>query len=276
MAVLRDWQLGRQIDTGGRKKIVLASGIMSRSGEAIRQLGGFTRYLQGSFGFVEGDFVETSYHSEAVGGTWRPAPYEPRHLEVSLTEGIGQVTRSLRWYRALLPDDTRYHLIGYSLGGVALFEAAANLVEGEPDRWRGRLGSVITLSAPLYGADLGVEGDLLGAFGLGTLLPRGRAVAEIIARGRDPAHRARVERQAAGLRGSGVQVLTLADPEDVVVTPDDAVIAPPAERERYVVSGPRVPLGEVGTNPLGHGPLLRNTLAWVRMARLIGPQEPRR
>ena len=66
----------------------------------------------------------------------------------------------LRWYRAVLPDETRYHLIGYSLGGVALFEAAGALLFGEPDRWRGRIGSIITLAAPLFGTDLGLEGDL--------------------------------------------------------------------------------------------------------------------
>jgi hypothetical protein len=41
---------------------------------------------------------------------------------------------------------------------------------------------------------------------------------------------------------------------------------------RHVLSGPRVPGGSTG---LGHGPILSNTLAWVRMANLIGAQERR-
>lgn len=274
-ATIEDWLPGRRISLRGRKKVVLASGLLSRSGEVFRQLVGFTRYLENNFGYSSGDFLEVSYNSEEGAGGWRPAPYERHHCEVSLKAGTLQVARSLRWYRARLPENTEYHLVGYSLGGVTLFGAAAILTEAEPDRWRGHLGSVITLSAPMFGADLGPEGDVLDAFGFGALLPAGEAVRELIARGRDPTHRVQVERQAARLRAFGVELLTLADVDDVVVTPDDAIIAPPAERERYVLSGPRAPLGEMDRSPLGHGPVLRNTLAWVRMARLIGAQVSR-
>ena len=273
--MLDDWLPGRQISLRGRKKVVLASGVMSRTGEALRQFDGFIRYLENNFSYVRGDVLEVSYDSEPESGGRRPVPYEPHHCEVSLKDGTLQVIHSLRWYRARLPEDTVYHLIGYSLGGVTLFGAAALLVEAEPERWRGRLGSVITLSAPLFGSDLGIEGDLLGALGFDALLPQGEAIRELIARGSSPEHRARIERQAERLRAFGAELLTLADAEDVVVTPSDAIVAPPADRDRYVLSGPRVPSGGIGGNPFGHGPLLRNTLAWVRMARLIGPQEIR-
>lgn len=280
--MIDDWMPGRRVSTRGRKKLVFATGVMSRSGEALRQFGGFARYLENNFGYsgdgsgaLGTDFLEVGYHSRAVAGAWQPAPYEAHHSQVGLNQATVQVVRGLDWYRARLPDDTRYHLVGYSLGGVTLFEAAARLLETEPARWQGRLGSLITLSAPLFGADLGVEGDLLGMLGFGVLMPQGEAVRELIARGRSPAHRSDVERRATRLRAAGVQLLTLADADDVVVTPEDAIIAPPSERDWHVLAGPRVPLGDPGNNPFGHGPLLRNTLAWVRMARLIGPQEPR-
>ena len=282
---IEDWLPGRRVSARGRKKVVFATGVMSRSGEALRQFGGFTRYLENNFGYSgsglgEGgatgtDFLEVSYHSRAVAGAWQPAPYEAHHCEVGLGQATVEVVRSLDWYRARLPDDTVYHLVGYSLGGVTLFEAATRLLETAPARWQGRLGSLITLSAPLFGADLGLEGDLLSMLGFGVLVPRGEAVRELIDRGRNPTHRGDVERRAARLRAAGVQLLTLADADDVVVTPEDAIIAPPPERDRHVLTSPRVPLGEQGNNPFGHGPLLRNTLAWVRMARLIGPQDPR-
>jgi hypothetical protein len=137
---------------------------------------------------------------------------------------------------------------------------------------------VITLSAPLFGTDLGLEGDLLGALGLGDLLlPSGQSVRELVERGSDPIHRARVERIAARLRAQGVSLLTLADSDDVVVTPTDAVIAPLKERDWHVLSGKNtIALGGGSAGiPLGHGPLLDNTLAWIRMAKLIGPPEPR-
>jgi hypothetical protein len=275
---LADWQSGRRLNTRGRNKIALAAGMLSRSGEALDRFEGFIRYLMTNQGYEAGDFLEISYNSVQDVEGWRPIPYDTTHCEAGLADVTAHVGRGLRWYRSILPDDTRYHLIGYSLGGVALFEASAALLFGEPERWQGRIGSLTTLSAPLFGTDLGLEGELLGALGFGTLLPSGIAVRDLVARGSDPLHRASVERIAARLRGQGVNLLTLADADDVVVTPADAVIAPLSERDWHVLSSRnQVSLfggGGIG-KPLGHGPLLMNTLAWVRMAKSIGPQEPR-
>jgi hypothetical protein len=272
-----DWQIGRRLSTRGRNKIVLAAGMLSRSGEALLRFDGFLRYLTTQYGYETGDFLELSYNSMQDAEGWRPIPYESTHCESGLADVTAHIGRGLRWYRSVLPDDTRYHLIGYSLGGVALFEAACALLFGEPERWQGRIGTVITLAAPLFGTDLGLEGDLLGALGFGSLLPKGVSARELVARGSDPRHRAMVERLAARLRAQGVNLLTLADADDVVVTPADAVIAPPHERDWHVLSGKNVvSLGGGGRGvPMGHGPLLDNTLAWVRMAKLIGPQQPR-
>lgn len=273
---LDDWQSGRRLNTRGRNKIALAAGMLSRTGEALQRFDGFLRHLMTNFGYEPGDFLEISYNTVADVEGWRPIPYDTSHCESSLTDVIAHVGRGLRWYRARLPDDTRYHLIGYSLGGVALFESAAALLFGEPERWQGRIGSLTTLSAPLFGTDLGVEGDLLRLLGFETLLPSGMGVQELVQRGSDPLHRAKVERLADRLRGQGVKLLTLAAEDDVVVTPADAVIAPPHERAWHVLSSRNVVSFGGGTGlPLGHGPLLNNTLAWVRMAKLIGPQEPR-
>jgi pimeloyl-ACP methyl ester carboxylesterase len=187
------------------------------------------------------------------------------------------VIRQLRWYDARLPVDIELHLVGYSLGGVVLFRAASALLAEDVARWRARLASLITVASPHFGTDLGDEGDLLGLFGLDTLLLPGGAVAkELRALGRDPAHRARVEQQAAHLRRAGLRLLTLADEFDTVVTPEDAVIAPSDERSRYVLASARAELGGAYADAvLGHGPLLDNPRAWRLMAEVIGPQEPR-
>ena len=275
---LDDWQMGRRLNTRGRNKIVLAAGMLSRSGEALDRFDGFIRYLTANHGYEIGDFLEISYNSTQDVEGWRPIPYDTTHCEAGLVDVTAHVGRGLRWYRSILPDDTRYHLIGYSLGGVALFEASAALLFGEPERWQGRIGSLSTLSAPLFGTDLGIEGELLGALGFGSLLPNGVAARELVARGGDPLHRASVERIAARLRAQGVNLLTLADAEDAVVTPSDAVIAPASERDWHVLRSDSMSglFGGTGVGrPLGHGPLLMNTLAWVRMAKAIGPQEPR-
>ena len=275
---LDDWQTGRRLNTRGRNKIVLAAGMLSRSGEALDRFEGFIRYLELNHGYQAGDFLEISYNSIQDVEGWRPIPYDTTDCEAGLSDVTAHVGRGLAWYRSVLPNDTRYHLIGYSLGGVALFEASAALLFGDPERWAGRIGSLTTLSAPLFGTDLGLEGELLGALGFGVLLPSGIAVQELVARGGDPLHRARVERLASRLRAQGVNLLTLADADDVVVTPADAVIAPLLERDWYVLSSKSQATLFGGTGvgrPLGHGPLLTNTLAWVRMAKAIGPQEPR-
>src|SRR4051812_10409082 len=190
---LDDWQVGRRLSTRGRNKIVLAAGMLSRSGEALGRFSGFLRYLTTTHGYEQGDFLELSYNSMLDAGGWRPIPYDTIDCEASLSDVTMHVGRGLRWYRSVLPEDTRYHLIGYSLGGVALFEASGALLFGESDLWRGKIGSVITLSAPLFGTDLGLEGDLLNALGFGALLlPGGQSVQDLVERGSDPRHRAMV------------------------------------------------------------------------------------
>jgi hypothetical protein len=272
---LADWITDQSIDLRGRKKLLRAAGALSRTGDAARYLGGFARYLQRRHGFVEGDLFELTYRGQLSGDDWTPIPYEAMDSQAPLSESTTQVVRQLRWYDARLPRDMELHAVGYSLGGVVLFRAAVALVTEDASRWCDRLRSLITLSSPHFGCDLGVEGDLLGLFGLGALLPGGAAGRELCALGSDPNHRAQIEREAQQLRGAGVQLLTLADENDVVVTPDDSVIAPPAERGRYVLSsGAR--LGGAHADALfGHGPLLDNPKAWSLMAEVIGPQEPR-
>ncbi|MFN8524140.1 MAG: hypothetical protein U0821_13660 [Chloroflexota bacterium] len=273
--LVEDWPGGRLLDPRGRKKIVLADGLLSQTGSATDKLDGFIRYLQNNFGFQRSDVLEITYHGVQAPAGWRPLPYESRHCEAPIAQLVRHVAQTLQWYAERLPPDTSYHLIGYSLGGVAMFEAASQILPQWVAHRRGRLESVATLSAPLFGADLGAEGELLGALGLGALVPGGAAVRETIARGRSPAHRARIEQEARSLKSAGVQLLTLADSNDVVVTPEDAIIAPPAERASFVLSGPRLPGDSSQKNPFGHGPIVSNTLGWVKMARQIGQQSGR-
>jgi pimeloyl-ACP methyl ester carboxylesterase len=277
MDQLEDPVSGRPIDLRGRKKIVRAAGVLSKTGDAERQLLGFGRHLQRQHGYSGGDFLETTYRGRIAEGAWEPAPYEPVDAEAPLTTSTAVVIRQLRWYDVRLPDDLELHLVGYSLGGVVLFRAAVALLDEHRTHWATRIRSIVTLSSPLFGADLGPEGDLLNLLGLDTLfLPGGVVGRELCALGRDPAHRAQVENEAARLRRAGLQLLTLGDANDTVVTPEDSVIAPPDQRGRYIFSSSRAQQGGVYAEAvLGHGPLLENPRAWALMAETIGPQEPR-
>ena len=274
---IADWFSGQRIDLRGRKKVLRAAGILSRTGDAARQLGGFSRYLQREYGYVAGDFLEVSYRGRLSGSEWTPVPYEQVDCDVPLAQSTAEVIRQLRWYDARLPLDLELHLIGYSLGGVVLFGAAVGLLREEPARWRDRLRSLITLASPHFGSDLGIEGELLGMLGLGAIfLPDGPVARELCALGGSAEHRARIEREADFLRRSGLRLLTLADEFDTVVTPEDAVIASPEERQRYVLASSRARIGGAYEGAvLGHGPLLDNPKAWRMMAEVIGPQEPR-
>ena len=137
--------------------------MLSRSGEALDRFGGFLRYLTTSYGYEARRLPGAQLQ---LGAGRRRLAARPLRLVALRGQPCGRHARTsaagLRWYRSVLPDDTRYHLIGYSLGGVALFEAAGALLFGEPERWQGRIGTLITLAAPLFGTDLGLEGDLLG------------------------------------------------------------------------------------------------------------------
>src|SRR3954466_6094554 len=83
---LDDWQAGRRLSTRGRNKIVLAAGMLSRSGEALLRFGGFLRYLTTSHGYEPGDFLELSYNSMLDADGWRPIPYESVHVEAGLSD----------------------------------------------------------------------------------------------------------------------------------------------------------------------------------------------
>lgn len=274
---LADWIDGRRIDLRGRKKLLRAAGVLSRTGDAARQLGGFSRYLERTRGFVPEDFLEVTYRGRLNGAEWVPCPYEATDCDVPLVQSTALVARQLRWYDTRLPADIELHLIGYSLGGVVLFGAAVALLTEEPARWRNRLRSLITLSSPHFGCDLGLEGEVLGLLGVGALFLPGDSVGrELCTLGGSAEHRARVEREARFLASQGIRLLTLADENDVVVTPDDAVITPPAARARYTFSSSRARIGGAYEDAvLGHGPLLDNPKAWAMMAEVIGPQEPR-
>jgi hypothetical protein len=273
---LLDWQEGRSIDPRGRKKVLLAAGVYSQTGDAERHLGPFSRFLQRSHGFQPGDFLEATYRGRWDAAGWRPALYRQADAEASLSDSTAHVVRLLKWYDARLPIDLELHLVGYSLGGVLLFRAAQTLLDSEPARWQLRLRSLVTISSPHFGCDLGVEGDLLGLFGLGALLPGGQAGRELCALGSESEHRSAVERQADQLRRLGLRLLTLADENDVVVTPADAVIAPPDQRGYFTLSSSRSSVSAARAEAaLGHGPILDDPKAWTMMARVIGPQEPR-
>jgi hypothetical protein len=277
MQSVADWNGGRLISLAGRKKVLWAAGVMSRTGDASAQFRGFQRYLENGHGFSSGDFLELSYRARFSGGEWVPVSYQQADCDVPLERSSAQAAHALRWYDTRLPRDVELHLVGYSLGGVVLFRAVSELLTRERAHWPGRLRSLSTLSSPHFGTDLGIEGELLGLFGLGSILLPGDSVArELCTLGGDPRHRARVERDAQQLRGAGVRLLTLADEFDTVVTPDDAVIASPSEQSRFVLSSPRSRLGgRYADAVLGHGPLIDNPRAWALMAEVIGRQQPR-
>jgi len=135
--------------------------------------------------------------------------------------------------------------------------------------WEGRLVGVVTLAAPVRGCNAGA---LMHWAWLATAEPDplGQAGRDLDARWRDPEEQERLGRRAAFLRASGTTLLTLTDPNDAVVRPDEALLPAPDETEGDLLVEATV------SHPwtLGHGALLDEPTVWDRVLGLLGPQEP--
>jgi hypothetical protein len=263
------WRPGHFIWPQGRTKLVLLGGIGSRTGEAERAFSGLVRYLKerGNFDPAR-DVLEGTYTGSDASGLWRPRPYLPVDTRRPLLDIAEAVANCLEWYRGALPSDSRLCVIGYSLGGVAALDGATLAVLRDRAGWQGRFGAVITLAAPVRGCN---AGPLMNWAWLATGEPDplGQAGRDLDARWRDSAEQQRLERRAAFLRATGAHVLTLADPDDAVVRPDEALLPAPGETQEDLLVNVRT----VRPATFGHGALLDEPTLWQRLLRVVGAQE---
>lgn len=234
-------------------RLIFLTGAASRSKDGTRLLGGLLRYLETHADLV--DAIEGSYRAHSDGAQ---LPYDREDTSQSLASTVHIVAANLGWHRRAVAPFGKLHLVGWSLGGAVLFEAAAQLVGSDPS-WRGAFGAIVTFSSPLNGCDL--DGyEELGA------IAAGEAGRELCRRAADPAFRDHVQSSAALLRNSGVRLVTLGSSDDVIVTAADSIVAPIGESpERYTLR-PRPRLGaDVAERTFGHGAILDDPIAW-RMA----------
>ena len=248
--------------------MLLLGGIRSSTGDTTRQFSGLVHYLAERGGYdPRRDVHEATYAGVDVDGVWRPLPYTPADTRRPLIDSAEGVAGCLDWYRAALPPDTRLCLLGYSLGGVVGLDGATLAVARDRAGWRDRLGAVVTLAAPVRGCSVGAlinwawlitaEPDPLGAAGR-----------DLDARWRDPEEQQRLERRAAFLRDHGVQVLTLVDPDDSVVRPEEGTLPGPGE----TALGLQVPTQITRPGSLGHGVILDEPAVWRRVLAAVGQQ----
>jgi hypothetical protein len=125
------------------------------------------------------------------------------------------------------------------------------------------------MASPVRGSNIGplinwiwlvtADGESLGELGK-----------DLEQRWRDPQEQARLLRRAAFLRTSGTDVLTLADPDDAVVRPDEALLPAPGQSLEELLVQSRV--HRAGSH--GHGAILEDSQTWQRILDVIGPQEP--
>lgn len=262
------WRPGHFVWPAGRNKLVVLPGVGSRTGDAPAKFAGLMRYLAASGGYdPKRDLLEASYGGAYVGERWLPRPYLPPDTRRPLFDSAEAVAGALEWYREALPA-ARFCLVGYSLGGVAVLDGATMVVARDPDGWKGRLAAVVTLASPVRGCNVG---PLLNWAWLVTAEPDalGAAGRDLEVRWTDQAERQRVERRARFLRDAGVVLLTLADPDDAVVRPDEALLpaaGQPADqllvRTDHVIHG-----------SLGHGAILEEPAVWERLLAVLGPQQ---
>ncbi len=266
-----DWQEGHVVDRCCRKKVICGAGIASYTGDAEREFRPLRASLA-ALGFDAGDFLEATYGAVRVEGEWQPRPYQIQDAQRPIALSALDLSRELEWYCERLAG-TRFYLVGYSLGGVLAFEAAALLMSRNLTAWRGRLAGIALLSAPLLGVDFGILARLADA-----LARRpdfyGQAGVDLVARAKGTESTDRLESQAALLRAAGVRLLTIVDRNDAVVQYRDAVL--PSAKERGEVLGVDAKLPETAdevARRYGHGPILSDPRALDVVARLIGAQE---
>lgn len=217
MATLADWRPGRQIDLATRKKAIFAQGLGSFTG--ARTFAPIERELI-DLGFEADDFLETTPLMRAGS----PQPYRADDLLGPLQESVRGTRDCLAWYLGRLPAGQEVHAVGYSLGGVLLIRALADLATERPATIAGRVRSVITLNAPLAGlpaAAPGVVGTLIGA---GRWLPQVERlldpiIRDLLAEGRDPTAEARRHDEFVGLVTAGLSVTVIGSLDDQMVAP---------------------------------------------------------
>jgi hypothetical protein len=262
------WQPGHFIWPGGRNKVVLLGGLNSHTGELERSFSGMIRYLAEHGGYdPRRDFLEATYTGWDDNGTWRPSSYLQVDTRKPLIDMAEAVAGCLDFYRKALPAPTRLCLVGYSMGGVVGLDGATLAVARDRDAWRGRLGAVVTLAAPVHGSSVGT---LVNWAWLVTGEPEGLGLAgdDLQARWKDADEQTRLGRRAAFLRSVGARVLTLADPDDSVVRPEEALLPAPGEK----LSDLQVRASITRPGSLGHGAMLDEPAVWRRVLAAIGAQ----
>jgi hypothetical protein len=262
------WRPGYSVWPGGGTKLVLLGGIGTRTGDAEQSFAGLIRYLAERGGYdPRRDVLEGTYAGRDLNGQWQPTTYAAADTRRPLIDLAEAVAGCLDWYRQRLPSSTRLCVLGYSLGGVAGLDGATLAIARDREAWHQRLGAVVTIAAPLRGCSVG---GLLNWAWLVTTEPDGLGVAgqDLDARWRDPQEQTRLERRAAFLRASGTQVLTLVDPDDSVVRPEEGLLPAPGES----VTDLQVNAHVIRPGSLGHGALLDEPALWRRVLNAVGPQ----
>ena len=266
------WRPGYFVWPGGRSKLVLLGGLNSATGEVEAGFSGLLRFLAQRAGYdLRRDVLEATYAGAERDGAWKPVPYVKADTRRALIDMSESVAGCLDFYREALPADTRLCVLGYSLGGVVGLDGATLAVARNRQAWRGRLGAVVTLAAPLHGSSVG---GLVNWAWLVTGEPEGLGTAgdDLRARWDDPEEQTRLARRAAFLRSIGTHVLTLADPDDSVVRPEEALL--PAPGESVTDLQVRATITKPGS--LGHGAILDEPTVWRRVLGVVGQQDAQR
>jgi hypothetical protein len=262
------WRPGHFVWPGGRTKLVLLGGLSTRTGDAERSFSAMIRFLAERGGYnPRRDVLEGTFAGAEQNGAWQPTVYGRSDTQRPLIEMAEALAGCLDFYRQALPPPTQLSVIGYSMGGVVAFDGATLAVARDREGWRGRLRAVVTIAAPLHGSSVGA---LVNWAWLVTGEPEGlgQAGEDLDARWKDSDEQARLARRAAFLRSSGVRVLTLSDPDDSVVRPEEALLPAPGES----VSDLQISTTLTRPGSLGHGAILDEPATWRKVLGTLESQ----
>lgn len=217
---IRDWDGSfKEFQPFGGRMFIFMGGHGSSS-EGQKQTFGFIKSLLREYGQSDFHFGEGTYNVMETERGLIPLGYSHQHTYRDPLESIRQVELSIQWYKERFPL-TKFVLIGHSLGGFVLFNAAyrhADAVE-----------AVLTLDSPIGGIDkslltrLTEVGDEAVARWAKTFQNSvvGRFLVEA---GDNPKFLEEAEAKAWHMISRGVTVITATNDDDILIPSWSAVL----------------------------------------------------
>lgn len=168
--------------------------------------------LRSVVGLAETQHLYPTYNAFRRDGALFLEDHDKEHTKVHPLESVKKASEQIRRYKEILPM-TKFILVGHSLGGFVLFNAAVEHADA--------VEAVITLDSPLAGVDksfLAALADAPAELADMIVSFRGSEVGKyLVEKGDDPKFKEEVEAKAEYMISRGVKVITATNQDDIFI-----------------------------------------------------------